>query len=149
PLEAGLRAARVRPAGLLRPRPADDTGARRVRDVARRRPLSRAAPTERAVTSLASARGERLAAGVVVVLLVVWGGLYVARTSFEITGGARVFTLWDDGMISMTYARNLARGHGLVWNPGEQPVQGFSNPGVTLAMAAIHLLPIDARHTSL
>jgi hypothetical protein len=101
------------------------------------------------VTSLASARRERLAAGVVVVLLVVWGGLYVARTSFEITSGARVFTLWDDGMISMTYARNLARGHGLVWNPGEQPVQGFSNPGVTLAMAAIHLLPIDARHTSL
>ena len=101
------------------------------------------------MTSLESGRGDRLAEAAVLVLLVVWGGLYIARTSFEIEGGARVFTLWDDGMISMTYARNLARGHGLVWNPGEAPVQGFSNPGVTLAMAAIHLLPIDARRISL
>jgi hypothetical protein len=100
------------------------------------------------VTSLESGRGARLAEAALVVLLLVWGGLYVARTSFEIEGGARVFTLWDDGMISMTYARNLARGEGLVWNPGEEPVQGFSNPGVTLAMAAIHLLPIDARQIS-
>ena len=28
-----------------------------------------------------------------------------------------MFTLFDDAMISMCYARNLAAGHGLVWDP--------------------------------
>ena len=66
-----------------------------------------------------------------------WGAFYILRTSFVIDG-ERVFTLWDDGMISMRYAKNFALGHGLVWNPGELAVQGYSNPLVTLAMAAVH-----------
>ena len=44
--------------------------------------------------------------------------------------------LFDDAMISMRYARNLAEGHGLVFNAGEY-VQGFSNPLMTLLMAAL------------
>ena len=86
---------------------------------------------------------SRSAAWIVSGALALWGAFYIARTSFVI-GGRRVFCLWDDGMISMTYARNLARGDGLLWNPGGEAIQGFSNPGVTLLMAAIHLLPIDS-----
>ncbi len=77
-----------------------------------------------------------------------WGLLYIERTSF-VHAGERVFCLWDDGMISMQYARNLARGFGLVWNPGGEPVQGFSNLGVTLLMAGLHLLPLPATQLSL
>jgi len=33
----------------------------------------------------------------------------------------------DDSFITFRYARNLARGLGVVWNPGEPPVQGYSN----------------------
>ncbi len=40
--------------------------------------------------------------------------------------GTRYFWLNDDQMISMRYARNLAEGYGLVWNPGER-VEGYSN----------------------
>ena len=68
-----------------------------------------------------------------------WGLLYIWRTSF-VLDGERVFVLWDDAMISLRYAQNLVAGHGLVWNAGER-VQGISNLGVTLAMAALHALP--------
>ena len=78
----------------------------------------------------------------------VWGQFYIERTSF-VSGGETVFSLWDDAMISMRYARNLANGDGLVWNPRGERVQGFSNPGVTLVMAAVHRLPVSPAKTSL
>lgn len=46
--------------------------------------------------------------------------------------------LVDDSYISFRFARNLADGHGLVWNPGEPAVEGFSNLAWTL-MAALAL----------
>lgn len=83
-----------------------------------------------------------------VALTLIWGAFYVFRTSFDLDG-ERVFTLWDDGMISMQYARNLAQGDGLVWNAGGEPVQGFSNPAVTLCMALLHLFRLPASKVSL
>ena len=53
--------------------------------------------------------------------------------SAVIVEGHRYYALRDDAMISMRYAYNLARGNGLVWNPGEY-VQGFTNLGWTLLM---------------
>ena len=42
----------------------------------------------------------------------------------------------DDAFISFRYARNLAEGHGLVFNPGvDQPVEGYSELGWVLLMA--------------
>ena len=76
-----------------------------------------------------------------------WGAVYIHRASF-VVDGQRVFCLWDDGMISMTYARNLVRGHGLLWNPGDTPVQGYSNLGVTLMMAVAHLVAPQAHRVS-
>jgi hypothetical protein len=52
-------------------------------------------------------------------------------------------------MVSMQFAKNLAEGHGVVWNAGGVPVEGYSNPLWVLLMAAIHLLPIPLTDSSL
>jgi hypothetical protein len=52
-------------------------------------------------------------------------------------------------MISMRYARNLAYGNGLVWNKGEMPVEGFTNPLWVCIMAVFHLFDISAEKISL
>ncbi|HMI91425.1 MAG TPA: hypothetical protein VK509_08685 [Polyangiales bacterium] len=33
----------------------------------------------------------------------------------------------DDALITLRYARHLAAGHGIVWNVGQDPVEGFTN----------------------
>lgn len=77
-----------------------------------------------------------------------YGLLYIARDSF-IVNGQRTFALFDDAMISMRYARNLAQGDGLVWNPGAERVEGYSNPLWVVYMAFFHLLPIPTHLISL
>jgi hypothetical protein len=67
--------------------------------------------------------------------------IFVARTAFRLDGRV-AFTLFDDAMISMTYARNLARGHGLVWNAGGPAVEGITNPLWAVYMAVPHLLGV-------
>ncbi len=78
---------------------------------------------------------------VVVTALVatVFHSIFVVRASF-VVADRRVFTLFDDAMISMRYARSFAEGHGLVWNPGGAPVEGFTNLLWTLWMAVPHAL---------
>lgn len=49
----------------------------------------------------------------------------------------------DDAFISFRYARNLARGHGLTYNPGER-VEGYSNLLWVLLVAPCHTVGIDA-----
>jgi arabinofuranosyltransferase len=46
----------------------------------------------------------------------------------------------DDAFISFRYALNLAEGHGLVFNPGEAPVEGYTNFLWTLLLTIPHLL---------
>lgn len=76
-----------------------------------------------------------------------YGLLFIYRTSFEMDG-ERYFVLFDEAMISMRYGRNLARGLGLVWNPGER-VEGFTHPLWVGYMALVHLLPLPASKTAL
>jgi arabinofuranosyltransferase len=59
-----------------------------------------------------------------------------------VVSGTRYFVLDDDMMVSMRYGRNLAEGHGLVWNPGER-IEGYTNFLWTLVMAVVHLLPFS------
>ena len=73
---------------------------------------------------------------------------FIARTAVTF-GGHEWFSLFDDAMISMRYAANLAHGHGLVYNVGAHPVEGYTNFLWTLYMGLIHLLPISASKTSL
>jgi hypothetical protein len=84
---------------------------------------------------------------VVLTALFVYGLGFIARTSFPVEG-TRYFSLLDDAMISMRYAKNFANGHGLVWNPGEY-IEGFTNLLWTLYMSAWHLLPIPPHLMSL
>jgi arabinofuranosyltransferase len=67
---------------------------------------------------------------------VAWGLFFIESTRVRTPDGLVWSCLFDDAMISMRYARNLAEGNGLVFNPGER-VQGFSNPLMTLCMSAL------------
>jgi hypothetical protein len=73
---------------------------------------------------------------------------YIRQTSFEIDG-QRYYVLFDDAMISMRYAKNLAQGDGLVWNPGGERVEGYSNPLWVVWMTLLHFLPLPASQVSL
>jgi len=84
----------------------------------------------------------------ILTLYALYAGIFIYKSSFIIEG-TRYFVLFDDAMISMRYARNLADSHGLVWNPGETPVEGYTNPLWTIFMAFFHLFPIPASKISL
>jgi len=73
--------------------------------------------------------------------------VYIRATSFVING-ERYFVLFDDAMVSMRYAWNLAHGLGIVWNQGEY-IEGYTNPLWVLYMAFWHLLPVAASKVSL
>ncbi len=77
-----------------------------------------------------------------------YAALFIYRTSF-VVGGERYFSLFDDAMVSMRYAKNLAEGHGLVWNPGGERVAGYTNPLWVGYMALLHLFPTPQSKTSL
>jgi hypothetical protein len=85
---------------------------------------------------------------VILILCCIYGLLFIYHTSFLI-GGDRFFTLFDDAMISMRYAENLANGYGLVWNPGGEGVEGYTNPVWVAFMALFHLLPLPESKMSL
>lgn len=77
-----------------------------------------------------------------VVAALFWAA-FIVRSSFLLEG-RRFFVLFDDAMISMRYARNLADGHGLTWNTSGDRVEGITNPLWAAWMAVLHLLPVDA-----
>ncbi len=87
----------------------------------------------------------------VLVLILLGFGVYAYRyiqaTSFVLEG-TRYYNLFDDAMVSMRYAWNLAHGNGLAWNVGER-VEGFTNLFWVLFMAFWHLLPLSGPQISL
>jgi arabinofuranosyltransferase len=106
-------------------------------------PLAAAAPLR------LRARALELAATAVALAGAVAGyAVFVAQGAFR-ADGRLTFTLFDDAMVSMTYARNFAEGHGLVWNAGETPVEGYTNFLWTLWLAFLHLLPGPDAHVGL
>jgi hypothetical protein len=85
---------------------------------------------------------------VLLLVLAIWGGWFIYRTSFVVEG-KRYFCLFDDAMISMTYARNLMEGYGLNWARWGEPVEGYSHPLWLLVMIPVNALPIALRDRSL
>src|SRR5207253_1595485 len=77
---------------------------------------------------IASTRGSRLKQRFRMGIYVLFAGLFAlgVLSNSAVVKGVRYFWLDDDQMISMRYARNLAHGHGLTWNPGEY-VEGYTN----------------------
>jgi hypothetical protein len=106
------------------------------------------------VLALDANRGGRLARLLLENPALPMSALLLALTvayAFErsiIIEGTRVFYLDDDAMITMRYARNLARGFGPVWNSGEQ-VEGYTNFLWMLVMAGVHLVGLPETTTSL
>lgn len=84
---------------------------------------------------------------IVILAAAIYYAVFIYKSSFVING-ERYFVLFDDAMISMNYARNLAQGEGLVWSPGER-VEGYSNLLWVIIMAFFHLLPIASAKISL
>jgi arabinofuranosyltransferase len=54
----------------------------------------------------------------------------------------------DDAWISARYARNLALGHGLVYNVGEAPVEGYTNLAFVALLAVAHRAGLEM-HTAM
>jgi hypothetical protein len=93
-------------------------------------------------------RRHHVAVAVLAAVYLVYLGAVVWRGS-TVFGGERYFSLGDDAMISMRYARNFAAGHGLVWNAGEPPVEGYTNLLWVLMMTLVHAFPLPTSKTSL
>ena len=110
-------------------------------------PLRHPVNGARAATSR-PARIEQYGLLVVIVGLLAFSSAFIARSSFTI-GGERAFSLFDDAMISMTYARNFAGGYGLVWNADGPRVEGITNPLWTAVMTGIHLTGVTDRYAAL
>ncbi len=91
---------------------------------------------------------EKFAFLVIVVLYLIYAAVYIEKTSFTV-GKQTYYALFDDAMISMRYAKNLAHGAGLVWNPNGERVEGFTNPLWVLLMSFFHLFPIPSSKISL
>jgi arabinofuranosyltransferase len=68
-------------------------------------------------------------------LLLAIGGIVLA-TSIATIVEERPF-LFDDAFISYRYAKNLANGHSLTWNPGEAPSEGYTNLLLVLLVAPV------------
>jgi arabinofuranosyltransferase len=56
------------------------------------------------------------------------------------------FFLTDDSFISFRYARNLVHGHGLVFNPGGERVEGYTNLLWVLLLAGFALVGLRMEH---
>lgn len=95
-----------------------------------------------------TSRGDRPALAVLLASLGVWGAWFIYRTSF-VVDGQRWFSLFDDAMISMTYARNLIEGHGFQWARHGEAVEGFTHPLWTFLMIPVNALPVPLQHRSL
>ena len=66
----------------------------------------------------------------------IWLGFFMFRSATM--DPPTTFTLFDDAMISMSYGKTLATTGELVYFPGADRIQGFTNPLWTLWMAFIH-----------
>jgi hypothetical protein len=95
-----------------------------------------------------TARTDTLLFGLLAFAYCIYAAIFIYQSSLVIEG-VRYFGLFDDAMISMRYARNLASGAGLVWNTGDVPVEGFTNLLWTVYMAVFHLLPFSSETMSL
>ena len=76
-----------------------------------------------------------------------FAAVFIVRSSW-VTAGHRRFSLFDDAMISMSYARTLSRTGELVWFEGAARVEGFTNPLWTFVMAALHVVGLTASQIS-
>lgn len=76
----------------------------------------------------------RVGAPILLAEAIALGLLFTYHAEWE-EGRIKRFLLMDDAMISLSYARSLVEGCGLVWYCGAEKVEGITNMGWTLYMA--------------
>jgi hypothetical protein len=77
-------------------------------------------------------------------LLIPWGLLALAVALFFVRAYQYGGFFAEDAYVSFRFADNLANGHGLVWNIGQEPVEGYTSP-LHIALLALGIkmgLPI-------
>ena len=82
-----------------------------------------------------------------------WFTRRCARLSWLVLAGsvgvylASACAIWwyvdDDAGITFVYARNLVQGHGLIYNLGDPPVEGYSNPLWLFVLAGARMFGAD------
>src|SRR5687767_9047436 len=77
---------------------------------------------------------ERIIA-LVLMAWIVYRAVPLLRSAWAFTTG--------DAFITLRYSRHLAEGHGIVWNVGEAPVEGYSNFLFVLIGAAALATGVD------
>lgn len=81
-------------------------------------------------------------------LLAFWCGKFIQESSFTVRDEP-CYSLFDDAMISMAYAKNLTQGHGLNWAKFGEPVEGFTSPLWVACMVPFQWMPVPWSHVSL
>src|SRR5579863_5902507 len=71
-----------------------------------------------------------------------WCTVVISRLAFRHEAHL-VAGVFEDAMISMTYARNLLDGFGLNWARYGTPVEGFTHPLWLLLMIGANLMPVE------
>jgi len=104
-------------------------------------------PRKTLLTTSLTQKKHFLSAVATAILVVLWLPVGLIGHSATIAG-EKYWWFTDDAMISMRYARNLANGVGLVWNPGER-VEGYTNFLWTVYMALLSLFPMPDSKISL
>ena len=66
-----------------------------------------------------------------------------------VTAWHDIGTTVDDAYITFRFAENLQHGHGLRWNPGGPPCEGYSNLSYVVGIAALGALSVDPRVAAL
>ncbi len=94
-----------------------------------------------------SSRTLPLGLAVLLLIFSLWAGWFIHRSSFDVQG-QHYYCLFDDAMISMTYARNLVEGRGLEWARFGEPVEGFTHPLWMFLMIPVNALPIALKDRS-
>jgi arabinofuranosyltransferase len=74
--------------------------------------------------------------------LALWVGL-LATLILLLAHSIHYWFLTDDAYISFRYARNLSEGHGLVFNPGFERVEGYTNFLWVLILAGCHTVGLS------
>jgi hypothetical protein len=72
-----------------------------------------------------------------------WVPILVGSSAFGLNAFVPYHRVIDDAYISYRYAKHLADGHGLVWNPGEAPVEGYTNFLLVLVEAPFLATGVD------
>ena len=72
-------------------------------------------------------------------LIAIIAGFILNVVFYHYSRGYQKFLIvdYDDAYISMRYAQNLVDGHGLIWNAGEPPVEGYTNFLWVLSLALV------------